>query len=154
MPLAYICAPYTEKSDIKDKKHVYGEIKDQSYKNFLDVIESVVKEAGFETFFPHRDIHQWGTAYIEPEDVMKQAFKAIKECDLFVVFPEHARGPNTELGMAVVFGKKSIIIQHENDRTSLVHAGLNSITPTKLIKFSDLMDMKTKLRDTLAEFKT
>lgn len=154
MPLAYIAAPYTEKSAIVGKRHVYGEIKDLSYRNFLDMIESAVKDAGFDTFLPHRDIHQWGKIYIEPEIVMKRAFSAIKECDLFIAFPEHVKGPNTELGMAAALGKKSLIIQHEKDVTSLVHAGLNGVAPTRLIKFTDLPDMKMKLRETLKDFMT
>lgn len=153
MSLAYITAPYTEKSVIKGKDHIYGKIKDQSFINFLNVIESVVEEAGFKTFIPHRDIHQWGKIYIEPEDVMKQVWRVIKECDLVVSYPEHSRGPNVELGMAISLNKKSIILQHENDRVSLVHAGLNSITPTIIVKFRDLMDMKAKLREALIKFK-
>lgn len=118
--------------------------------NFLDAIESVLKELGFSTFLPHRDIHQWGKIYIKPEDVMKQTFEAIRECDLFVTCPEYSKGPNVELGMAVALGKKSIIIQNENETLSLVHAGLNGIAPTSIIRFRDIMDMKTKLRQNLS----
>ncbi len=146
---AYITAPYTEKSVIKGK-HVYGEIKEQSFKNFLDAIESVLRESGFSTFLPHRDIHKWGEIYIEPEDVMKQAFKAIKECDLFVTCPEYSKGPNVELGMAIALGKRSVVIQNKNDKLSLVHAGLKGLAPTSIIQFNDIMDMKQKLRNELA----
>lgn len=146
---AYITAPFTEKSVIKGKEHIYGEIKEQSFKNFLDTIESIVKEFGFSTFLPHRDIHQWGKVYIEPETVMQKAFEAIKKCDLFVTCPEYSKGPNVELGMAVALKKKSIIIQNENDKLSLVHAGLNSLSPTAIIRFKDIMDMKEKLRNEL-----
>ncbi len=149
---AYITAPFTDKSVIKGKEHVYGEIKEQSFKNFLDTLESVVREFGFSTFLPHRDIHQWGKVYIEPEVVMKQAFKAIKECDLFVTCPEYSKGPNVELGMAVALEKKSIIVQNEHEKLSLVHAGLRGLVPTSIIRFRDIMDMKTKLRQALSEF--
>lgn len=150
---AYITAPFTEKSVIKNKEHVYGEIKEQSFMNFLDAIESVVREFGFSTFLPHRDLHQWGKVYIEPEVVMQQVLKEIKECDLFVTYPEHSKGPNVELGMAIALEKKSIIIQNENEKLSLVHAGLKTLSPTSIIKFKDIMDMKQKLREVLSNSK-
>ncbi len=152
IPNAYITAPFTEKSVIKGKEHVYGEIKEQSFMNFLDTIESVVREFGFSTFLPHRDIHEWGKIYIEPEIVMRQVSDEIKKCDLFVTYPEYSRGPNVELGMAVALKKKSIIIQNENEKTSLVHAGLKGLTPTTIIQFKDIMDMKQKLRNELSSY--
>lgn len=151
MSNAYITAPFTEKSIIKGREHIYGEIKEQSFKNFLDAIEGVLKEFGFSTFLPHRDIHKWGEIYIEPKEVMKQAFEAISKCDLFVTCPEYSKGPNVELGMAVALKKKSIIIQNENEKLSLVHAGLDSLAPTSIIRFRDIMDMKEKLRETLSD---
>ncbi|MBI2084190.1 MAG: hypothetical protein HYT70_01055 [Candidatus Aenigmarchaeota archaeon] len=150
MPKAYITAPFTEKSVIKDKEHVYGEIKEQSFINFLNTIESVLREFGFSTFLPHRDIHQWGKIYIEPEIVMKQVLKEIKECDLFITCPEYSKGPNVELGMAIALGKKAVIIQNENEKLSLVHAGLKGLSPTSIIRFKDIMDMKDKLRRELS----
>lgn len=146
----YITAPYTEKSVIKEGQ-IYGEIKEESFKNFLYAIESVIQEFGFSTFLPHRDIHEWGKVYIEPEEVMKKTFDAIKECDLFVTCPEYSKGPNVELGMAVALEKKSIIIQNKNEKLSLVHAGLNGLAPTSVIQFNDIMDMKQKLRETISK---
>ena len=146
---AYITAPFTEKSIVKDKSHVYGEVNEQSFKNFLDAIESVIKEFGFSTFLPHRDIHRWGEIYVSPDDAMQMAFDIIKKCDLFVTCPEYSKGPNVELGMAIALGKKCIIIQSENEKLSLVHAGLNKLSPTKIILFRDISDMKEKLRNEL-----
>ncbi len=108
-----------------------------------------MREFGFSTFLPHRDIHQWGGVYIEPEDVMKKVFDAIKECDLFVTCPEYSKGPNVELGMAIALKKKSIIIQNENEKLSLVHAGLKGLAPTTIVRFRDIMDMKNKLREAI-----
>lgn len=148
---AYIAAPFTEKSIIKGKGHVYGEIKETSFINFLNSIESVLRELGFSTFLPHRDIHQWGKVYIEPEIVMQQVFKEIKQCELFVTCPEYSKGPNVELGMAIALKKKSIIIQNENEKLSLVHSGLNGLAPTTIVKFKDIMDMKQKLREAVSK---
>jgi nucleoside 2-deoxyribosyltransferase len=152
MPKAYITGQYTEKSFTKDKFHIYGKIEDTSFKNFLESIESVVKEFGFSTYLVHRDLHKWGEIYIEPEEVMKNVLEIMKKCDLVVACPEYGKGPNVEIGMAAALQKKIIIIVNENERTSLVHAGLNGISPTRIIKFKDIMDMKNKLRQTLTEF--
>lgn len=151
MPKAYITAPYTGKSVFKSPK-VYGEIKDPSFINFLESIDSVLKSCDFSTCLVHRDIHQWGKIYIEPEIVMQKVMEIIKKCDLVVVYPEFSKGPNVELGMAVALGKKAIVLLNENEKVSLVHAGLNGLSPTKIIRFRDIMDMKAKLRETLSEF--
>jgi len=151
IPKAYITGQYTEKSLIKDKTHTYGRIDDRSFKNFLEAIEGVIKEFNYSTYLVHRDLHKWGEIYIEPENVMKQVMEVIKNCDLVVSCPEYGKGPNVEIGMAAALQKKIIIIMSDHEKTSLVHAGLNGISPTKIVKFKDIIDMKNKLRTTLAE---
>lgn len=60
MPKAYIAAPFSSK--MANRKHgLYGEITDDKYKNFLETIESVVRDAGFSTFLPHRNASAWGS---------------------------------------------------------------------------------------------
>jgi len=152
MSKAYITGQYTEKSQNKDKNHIYGKITDISFKNFLETIESVVKEFGYSTYLVHRDLHKWGEIYIEPEEVMKKVMEVLEDCDIVVSCPEYGKGPNVEIGMGVALGKKIIIIMSDHEKTSLVHAGLNGITPTKIVKFKDIMDMKNKLRTALSEF--
>jgi nucleoside 2-deoxyribosyltransferase len=83
---------------------------------------------------------------------MKKVMAVIKDCDLVVGCPEYGKGPNVEIGMAAALQKKVIIIMNENEKTSLVHAGLNGVSPTRIVKFKDIMDMKNKLKQTLAEF--
>lgn len=150
MPKAYIAAPFTEKSVFRSPK-VYGEIKDISYKNFLDIIESTIREFGFHTFLPHRDIHKWGSVYIEPKLVTKQSLEALSSCDLFVTYPEKSAGANIELGWASVFNKKIIILVHERETPSLMQVGLDGLTDTRIIRFKDIMDLKFKLRDCLSQ---
>lgn len=151
MPKAYITAPFTEKSVITGKTHVYGEIKDISFKNFLESIDSIAKESGFSTCLVHRDVHQWGQSYIPPEITMQKIMEIMKGSDLVIAYPEYSKGPNVEIGMAVALNKKIIILLNESEKLSLVHAGLNGLSPTKIIRFKDITDMKTKLRQTLSE---
>jgi nucleoside 2-deoxyribosyltransferase len=150
IPKAYIAAPYTEKSIIKNKSHSYGKIEDISYRNFLDVIESALKEFGFNTFLPHRDIHKWGDVYIEPGLVTKQSLEALRTCEILVTYPEKSAGANIELGWASALNKKIIIFMHEKENPSLMQLGLEGITKTKIIKFKDIMDLRFKLKEYLS----
>jgi hypothetical protein len=55
---AYIAAPYTSRSvNIGDK--AYGDIVDNDYKEFLEGIEAIAKEAGLSTHLPHKDANKW-----------------------------------------------------------------------------------------------
>ena len=153
MSKVYIAAPFTDKSTIKNKAHVYGEINDISYKNFLEIIDSLVKECGFSTFLPHRDIHNWGDVYIEPTVVVKKSMEALNFCDMLITYPERSAGSNIELGWASALNKKIIILTHEKDHPSLMQVGLNGLTNTEIIKFRDIMDLKSKLRENLSELK-
>jgi nucleoside 2-deoxyribosyltransferase len=83
---------------------------------------------------------------------MREVMNTIKNCDLIVSCPEYSKGPNVEIGIAVALKKKIIIIISEHEKVSLVHIGLNGISPTKIVKFKDIMDMKIKLRKALTEF--
>lgn len=153
IPKAYITGQYTEKSFTKDKTQTYGKINDLSFKNFLESIESVVKESGYSPYLVHRDLHKWGEIYIEPEEVMKKVIEVIKDCDLVVACPEYGKGPNVEIGIAAALDKKIIIIMSDHEKVSLVHAGLNGVSPTKIVKFKDIMDMKNKLKEAIIELK-
>ena len=146
MKKAYIAAPFTEKSVNTKKTHTYGKIEDISYRNFLDAIESVLKEFGFETFLPHRDIHKWGSVYIEPNLVTKQSLDALKQSDILVTCPEKSAGANIELGWASALGKNIVIFIHEKEHPSLMQVGLEGITNAKIIRFKDIMDLRQKLR--------
>ena len=153
MPKAYIAAPFTEKSVDKIKTQVYGEIKDISYRNFLEVIENALKETGFETFLPHRDIQKWGSIYIEPTIVVKKSLEALNSCDLLVTYPEKSAGANIELGWASAFNKKIIVLIHEREMPSLMQIGLEGLNDTKILRFRDITDLRFKLRECLSNFK-
>jgi len=153
MPKAYIAAPYTDKSITKNKSQVYGEIKDSSYINFLDVLDSIAKESGFNTFLPHRDIHRWGEIYIEPGMVVQKSLEALNSCDLLITYPERSAGSNIELGWASKLNKKIIILFHENEHPSMMQVGLNGLTDTKILRFRDITDLRFKLRECLSNFK-
>jgi len=146
---AYIAAPYTSKSVTQSNPH-HGEIKDISYINFLDSIESVITSLGFQTFLPHRDLHNWGKANLTTEDIGRKSMEEVKKADLLIAYPEQSVGVNIELGWASAFNKKILILINENERVSVMHSGLKGVTDSKIIRFRDIMDLRTKLREGLA----
>ncbi|MBI2547475.1 MAG: hypothetical protein HYW23_03450 [Candidatus Aenigmarchaeota archaeon] len=148
----YISAPYTNKS-VQQSNSIHGEIKDASYINFLDSIESAVKSLGFQTFLPHRDLHEWGKSNLSEEDVGRKSFEELNNSDLVIAYPEESVGVNIELGWASAFKKKVLILLKENQRTSIMHSGLTGVTDSKIIRFRDIMDLRTKLREELASIK-
>ena len=148
----YIAAPYTSKSTTTSNPH-RGEIKDTSYINFLDSIESVVKSLGFQTFLPHRDLHNWGKANLSEEEVGRRSLEELKKADLLIAYPEQSIGVNIELGWASAFKKEVLILLNEKDRVSVMHSGLKGVTSSKIIRFRDVMDLRTKLREELNTLK-
>lgn len=148
MPKVYISAPYTSKSVFKAPQ-VYGKIVDTSYRNFLETIEATVRSSGFEPFLPHKDLHRWGDVYIDPKEIGKKSLEILTSSDIVIAYPERSIGVNIELGWASLLKKKIIILVNERDEISLMHFGLNGITNSEIIKFRDIIDLKSKLRECL-----
>jgi len=149
MPKAYITAPYTSKSNFKAPQ-TYGKlIIDTAYRNFLETIEATVKSCGLETFLPHKDLHKWGDTCIDPEEMGKKALEVVSSSDVIVAYPEQSICVNIELGWASLLKKKIIVLVNERDNVNLMHAGLNGVTDSEIIKFRDIVDLKTKLKESL-----
>ena len=152
MPKAYITAPYTSKS-ILESPQAYGKlIIDTAYRNFLETIEATVKSCGLETFLPHKDLHKWGDVYIDPKEIGKKSLEILTSSDVVVAYPERSVCVNIELGWASLLKKKIILLVNEREDVSLMHAGLNGVTNSEIIKFRDIVDLKTKLRGSLLNF--
>jgi hypothetical protein len=151
MVRAYISAPFTEKSTaIKTRE--YGEIRDESYKNLLEIIDSVVRGCGLETCLANRDVQAWGKEDLALEEVDRKRVEEISKSDVLIAYPENSRGVNLEIGWASMMKKKIIIMLNEKEAVSLGYRALNGITQTRIIQFKDILDMKNKLADTLREF--
>lgn len=153
MPKAFIAAPFTSK--MSNKKHgLYGEISDSDYKKFLEDIESVVKDEGFSTFLPHRDISCWGTdPNIDLGECTKKALDEIASSDIFITYPEKSRGVHIELGWAIAHKKRIVLLIRDGFDLGTVIPGLTSVAEIDIIEFKDISDLKTKLKNCLKKIR-
>lgn len=150
---AFIAAPFTSK--MSNKKHgLYGEISDANYKKFLEDIESVVKDEGFSTFLPHRDISSWGTTpNVDLGECTKKAFDEIASTDVLITYPERSRGVHIELGWAIAHKKRIVLLVKDGFDLGTVIPGLDSIAEIDIIEFKDFPDLKIKLKNCLKKIK-
>lgn len=92
------------------KIYIAGPLCSIKERKFLEEIDKVLKEMGFDTFLPHRD----AGLYKGPEDIKKISKKDIEEiykCDLMIgVLNGICLGAGTvwEMGYAQAIGKKVI----------------------------------------------
>ena len=150
MQKVYISAPFTSRME-NTKYGPYGEITDEEYKKFLETIEAVVKEAGFSTVLPHRDISFWGKSPdLDLEECTKKYFDEISSSDLFVIYSEPgSRGSHIELGFAIANKKRIILLTGDDCDIGTVIPGLGSVAKIKIIRFKDLPDLKLRLKECL-----
>ena len=144
---AYIAAPYTQKS-VDWGTGAYGVIKDTEYRKFLEMIDTIIKNTGYDTHLPHRDLNNWGEAYIEPEKLVQLCLNEIKSADMFVAYPENSAGVYIELGWANLLGKKIIIIVKKGVTQSSMILGLSN---TKIITIENIDEIEEKLKNALKE---
>jgi len=153
MQRVYIAAPFTSK--MANKKHgFYGEIVDDKYKNFLETIESVVKNEGFSTILPHRDLTSWGAMpNVNIHEITKKYFDEIDSSDIFIAYPEKGRGTHVELGWAIARKKRIILLFEEDFYLGTMIPGLGAVADIDIIQFKDIPDLKIKLRECLKRIK-
>ena len=152
MTKAYITAPYKSKSIFKESEVHDKIIVDVAYRNFLETIEATVKNCGLETFLPHKDLHEWGNIFIDPEEMGKKSLDILTSSDVVVAYPERSVAVNIELGWASLLKKKILVLVNDRDDVNLMHTGLNGVTNSEIIKFRDIIDLKTKLKNSLLNF--
>lgn len=151
MPKAYISAPYTSKA-VNNGHKAFGEIKDESYKNFLEAIDSAVKECGLQTLLPQRDILEWGRSDKTLGKAGELGIEFLNSSDIIVAYPEDSKGVNVTIGWAACMKKKIIIVVNEKETLGVVYKLLATLPYAKIVSFKDIIDLKIKLKNCLNEF--
>ncbi len=135
----------------KPKVYVAGPLFDEGERWFIEKIEGLVAEAGFETFLPHRDNPP------KVKDNVKEIFandkRGIDECQIVVA---NLNGLTTddgtawELGYAYANGKYLIGL-HTDWRSRFEHEVVNLMIETSLSEMvHSLKDLKSALANWLA----
>ena len=133
------------------KIYVAGKIRDESEREFLEEVDKICKDAGFETFLPHRDV---GLAK-SVKDVKKifegDIEKGFKNVDLIVAVLDGLHvgaGTAWELGYAYAKGIPAIGIKTDEP----VEEGLEYLSAI-LIASMEIVPSVAKLKEKLKKFR-
>jgi len=149
----YISAPFRiYSSELKGRE--YGILNNENYKQFLEDIEQLIRELGFDVCLPHRDKGQWGNIYILPEDITEICFNLIRFRDILVVFPKKSRGVHMEIGYAAALHKKMLIFLSKTERESTLLKGISRITEAKIFRYSSADEIMRILKNEMPRLKT
>lgn len=135
MPKVYIASAFRSLSNREagSEKKAYGEIVNDSYIAFLEKIEEVFLNFGFDTCLPHRDEGMWGKVYYEPSSISPLCFRHVETSDVFFALAESGRGVHIELGYAAYARKKLLLTYKSGSEPSTLIWGLpKDISPWSL----------------------
>lgn len=146
---AYIAAPFSSMTEKPTAGRFYGELKDAKYIHLLEEIESAVRDCGYETHLPHRDINNWGRIYLQPAETARRCYEAIFSCDVFIAYPRRSRGVHVELGWASSLGKRVILLLDADEKPGLIESGLHAVCRTEILEFGSVDELRKRLKSTL-----
>jgi hypothetical protein len=86
------------------------------------------------------------------DEIGKKSFESLRSSDILIAYPEDSKGVNVVIGWASMLKKKIIILLNDKEVLSFCYLSLNGITETRILKFKDIVDMETKLAETLNDF--
>lgn len=163
MPKVYIAAAFRRFSNRDEKNKAYGEIEDSEYVDFLERIEGVFLNFGFDTCLPHRDEGMWGKVYYDPLSIGSICFRHVQTSDVVFALAETGRGVHIELGYAAGFPDKKLIMMYKGgtEPSTLIYGIPNNLSPWKdlceqkpnayIEEYSDLTNLLEKLHHILAK---
>jgi len=111
----------------------------QKLEKLTEIIE---KNTDYKTFIFFRDAQKWGEIKMTMDEVVNKAIKFLDKCDAILVeASEKSNGMYFEVGYAKAQGKKVIVIHEKGTEVNFLSASAD-----KTIEYSDLEDLKEKLR--------
>lgn len=115
-------------------------------KKEIDQLCSLVKEAGFDDFCFIRDIENYQHVFDNPKDLMKRAFKEIKNSDwLLIDMTNKPTGRAIEAGIAFSLNKKIVVIMKKGTIVKDTVIGISE----KIIEYENINDILPKLKNLL-----
>lgn len=144
----YITAPLAHRFDESTR----GEMS-----NLINSIDSLLKGFKLSTYLTYRDFLRWGEVTYKPSTVYQKIDLELKTSDLFLaVHPNEGISSNITLGMEAALRKYIIIILDRHFDTEslpgLMYEGFNEITKCEILVYSDIEDLRKKLRKAIKDF--
>ena len=164
---AYIAAPFTGRAGpppviVSQSEDLPGidltpvlphGLLDPVHAQWLLGIEGLVKQQGFQTTVPHRDVNKWGQRILQPEAAIAECTKEILRCDVLIAFPETSFGVHYEIGIATGANIPIIVLSQEENTLSFLMRGIESINDAQLLYYRSAEELKIKLTNALSKIK-
>ena len=131
------------------KIYIAGPLCEKENRDFLEQIDKICKDLGFDTFLPHRDVGLYGGDQTKIKSISERDLNEIKTCDLMIgVLNGIYVGAGTawEMGYAQAIGKKVIGLKTDREvresvsEVSVIIAGQVDIA-------ENIEELKNKLVD-------
>ena len=108
----------------------------------IEQLCSMVRNAGFEDFWFHRDVEKFKKVFDNPRELMERAKKEILNCDAILFdATEQSTGKAIEVGVAFANKKKVIVIMEEGTEIKETLRGVADI----VITYDKIEDIRDKL---------
>ena len=121
--------------------HKFRGVNKKVLRKEIEKISNLLEKEGHKTFNYFRDKENWIPQEFPQGKVIKDAFKEIKKCDIFLAFvnyKEPSEGLLLEFGFAKALNKEIILLINESRCSTF----LESISD-KVIKFKDLKEINS-----------
>ena len=114
-------------------------------------IESIARQAGYQTFLPHRDVNKWGDRTLTPSQGAAECTKHVFESDVLIALPQLSLGAHYEVGIAIGYGLPVIILMSSSGDTSFIMQGLGSQPNVSVLIFASPAELRERLTTKLTE---
>ena len=129
------------------KIYIAGPLCEEKNRNFLEKIERLCKEIGFETFLPHRDAGLYDGNKNKIKEISRKDVEELYKCSILIGVLNGVcvgAGTSWEMGYAQALGKK--VIGLKTDRNPKESIGDISVVIAGQVEIlENLEDLKEKL---------
>ncbi len=133
---------------MKKKIYIAGPLCERENRKFLEEIDKICTEFGFETFLPHRDAGLYEEDEDKIKEISKKDLEEIHKCDLMIgVLNGICVGAGTawEMGYAQAIGKKVIGLKTDNPLNKSI-GDISVIMAGQVNIVESIKELKEKLK--------